>query len=249
MYYIKSPEMDYVDNCVRVDSIESENNLKDLDEQNTLDFMTRDEAEKEVEGLLEDMGFSVQGNTYRVFGLDVDTLKEQEMVKDMYGNEIEEEKNPQWSKEQEGYYFFGQQTFQGLPVYEYSAVPGNGYYENVDACPLQVFYSSQGMMKCKIENYYHMDVGEEKMIFAPFEKIVEAVEEKYSDIDANQLIVRKMKLMAVSQRQKDGSCRMLPVWICYLESIMDNGESETLYVMMPINAITGEEAVEMEGIS
>jgi len=133
MYYIKSPEMDYVDNCVRVDSIESENNLKDLDEQNTLDFMTRDEAEKEVEGLLEDMGFSVQGNTYRVFGLDVDILKEQEIVIDVDGNEIEEEKNPQWSKEQEGYYFFGHQTFQGLPVYEYSAVPGNGYYENVDA--------------------------------------------------------------------------------------------------------------------
>lgn len=247
LYFEKAPEAGYIENCIRIDSVDPTNNLAALDENRSLDFMTREQAGEKMESLLRDMGLSAEGNRYRIFGLDVETLKSQEIVVDMFGNETEEGKNPKWIKEQEGYYFLGEQTFQGLPVYGKAKVAAAGLYEEPGDSVLQIFYSGQGVVSCILNLYLDMKKGEEKISLAPFESVVKAVEEKYGGIEAGTLTVKKIKLMEIAKHQKDGTYVMLPVWMCYLESIMDNGERETLYLQMPVNAITGEEAVELEG--
>ena len=92
-----------------------------------------------------------------------------------------------------------------------------------------------------------MEENSEKVVLAPFERIVESIEDKYKDLDSNGLIVRKMKLMEFPKRQKDGTYQMIPVWVCFMDVITSDGERETLYLQMPINAITGEEEIAIEG--
>lgn len=237
----------YINNCVRVDTIEGENNIDILEKVADLEFMGKEQAKENVESFLNSMGLSTKGNQYTIFALDVETLKEQEKIIDKYGNDTNEGKNPEWTKEQEGYYFFGEQTFQGLPVWSKISVEDSGYFENIIELPIQIFYSEKGVRLCDLKNYYQMEENSEKVVLAPFERIVESIEDKYKDLDSNGLIVRKMKLMEFPKRQKDGTYQMIPVWVCFMDVIMSDGERETLYLQMPINAITGEEEIAIEG--
>lgn len=246
--YSKEPESSYVNNCVRLGKLDPAANQDMLDGEKELDFMGRKQAAEEVESKLGRMGLTTEGSLYHIFGLDIDTLKEQEEAFDMDGNVAREELNPEWTKDQETYYFFGEQTFQGLPVYAGEGISDTGFYEDMESFPIQVMYSQKGIIFCRLENCYQFTKGGDKMILAPFEEIVKAVEEKFEGLtDINELIVRKMKLVEFPKRQKDGVYQLMPVWICYMDVLGEDGEPQEWYQMMSVNAITGEEEISIEG--
>lgn len=244
-----SLEGEYVDNCVRVGALAAKNNIEALKKVDSLDFMDKTQAREEVESFLQNIGISAEENQYSIFALDTETLKEQEITEDMAGNYTEEGKNPEWTKDQEGYYFFGEQTFQGLPVWHKFTVSDWGYFENLEEMPIQIFYSTKGIRSCMLTHCYQIKREEEKITLAPFEKIIETIENKYKDLDTNGLIVRKIKLTEFPRHQKDGTFQMVPMWICFMDVITSDGERESGDKQMPINAITGEEEIAVEGDS
>lgn len=174
-------------------------------------------------------------------------MKEQEKLVCQDGGMDASEMNPAWDKSQEGYYFYMTQTFQGLPVYASTEV-NRGIWENPADSPLQVYYNSHGLTGIFLSNYFKMEKSDERIQLASFDKIVETIEEKYSDIiNTNKLTVKRMELLEFPLYKKDGNYQMMPVWMCYLQVTDKNGNNpETLYMQMPIFADTAKEAMEIE---
>lgn len=88
------------------------------------------------------------------------------------------------------------------------------------------------------------------MKLAPFEKVIEAVEEKFGNLDSSDtygLIVKKIKLMEFPEHQKDGTYQMVPIWMCYMDILDEDGGKWSWYKQMPVNAVTGEEEISIEG--
>lgn len=245
--YEKDLEMFYVSNCINFDTRGGVDNLAVYAETTNLEFMNQEAAKAEMEKDLSEMGIETDGNLCTVYALDLENLKEQEILAYQDENIEAKEMNPSWEKEQEGYYFFMNQTFQGLPVYSENGV-SSGVWDNPAESPLQVYYTEHGIYGCDIINYFQMEQGKDKVALVPFEKIIATLEEKYGNvINTNKLVVKRMELMEYPVYKKDGVYQMMPIWVCYLQTLDENGENpDTLYIKVPIHADTGEEALEIE---
>lgn len=245
--FTDDPEYLYIDNCIQSDRRGGADNLDAYSATNNLTFMDRNNAKKEVEQALLEMGIETDGNQCTAYAIDLESIKEQEKLLSQEGVIDASEMNPAWEKSQEGYYFYMTQTFQGLPVYASTEV-NRGIWENPAESPLQVYYNSHGLTGITLMNYFKMEKSDEKIHLASFDKIVDTVEEKYADIiNTSKLNVKRMELLEFPLYKKDGIYQMTPVWMCYLQATDKNGDNpETLYIQMPIYADTAKEAMEIE---
>lgn len=241
-------QIDYIHNSFSVDKNADEYNGNLYSKTSDLSFMGRTEAWNDLIESMKNIGIDLNNISKKeVYSLDVETLQKEEKNIDVEGNAVEEEKNPNWSKADEGYYYFLGQQFEGLPIYEEYRV-GMGE-EQIDTSPLIIYQTADGISYLYLSRWFSIQEQEEKYQLAPFEKIMDAIEEKYTGtVMTNPLKVEKATLYEYPVNVGDNAYTLVPVWICSLAEELPDAEGNTYinYFQIPINAVTGEEMPELE---
>lgn len=242
------PLFDYIQNCFFIDKYSDNYNEELYSRTSDLSFMSREEAWENLKNNMKEMNLDVSGIREKaVYSLDVDTLQKEETCIDLDGNVVEKEMNPNWTKEDEGYYYFLTQEFEGLPVYEeYGVGMGEG---QIDISPLVVYQTKDGICYYNISGCYTFQKQEGVYQLASFNTIMDTLEEKYTGtVNTNPLKVEKAVLYEYPIHEEGNTYTLFPVWICTLaeQGINDDKESYISYFRIPINAVTGEEMPELE---
>lgn len=243
-----SPQIDYIHNSFCVDKNATEYNANLFSETSDLSFVNRSEAWNNIENVMEQLGIEFSSVKKKgIYSLDVETLQREEECVDIDGNIVEEEKNPNWSKDDEGYYYFLGQQFHGLPIYEEYKV-GMGE-EQIETSPLTIYQTKDGISYFYLSRWFTIREQDETYQLAPFEDIMSVIEEKYTGtVMTNPLRVEKAVLYEYPVNMEDNSYTLVPVWICSLaqERPTVDGQTYVEYLRIPINAVTGEEMPELE---
>lgn len=239
--YYKSPQMNYIHNSFFADpSIDNYNEFLYSKESN-LDFMDRNSAWSEIVKTMNTLGVDMSSAVAQVtYSLDMETMREEENCKDLDGNEITEEKNPNWSQQDEGYYYYITQNYQGIPFYAGRTIEIDEEY----VAPLEIFQTEKEVIFVNLKRWFRVEKQEGMLEFMPFEKVMSTVEEKYSGtIHTNPLVVEKAKLYVFPIQTGEGVYTLTPVWVCTIvENHVDLGaDAYKSNIYMAVNAITGEE--------
>lgn len=244
--YYKIPDSDCIFTTFYTDENTEEYNADLYSLDSDLDFMPREEAWSQVIDCMEVLGIDLTDVVQRAtYSLDMETMEREEICIDVDGNIVESEMNQEWSKENEGYYYFIEQSNQGIPIYYINQFEG----EYVDRVKLRIFQTKNGIVGINFDGWYDVELGEEKLRFLPFEEIMNVIEKKYSGtIMTNPLTVKKATLYTFPMQTSESTYVLVPVWACTIEEeLADNqGGTYTQNIYMPINAITGEEMLKLE---
>lgn len=240
---------DYIYNSFCVDKNAEEYNADQYSKTSDLSFMSRTTAWDNLKDSMEEMNIDLSNVREKaVYSLDVATLQKEESCIDVEGKTAGEEKKPDWSEADEGYYYFLGQQFEGIPLYEEYAV-GTGEDLELETSPLEIYQTVDGISYFNISRWFSIQEQEEKYELASFEKIMNTLEEKYTGtVKTNPLTVEKAVLYEYPISMEDSTYMLLPVWVCTLAEEVPDVEGNTYisYFRVPINAVTGEEMPELE---
>lgn len=201
-----------------------------------LKFMTREESRQKVRETLDNMGFSTGDLIYQAYALDASTLcEESERVYEWGFTEGEVDFRTEWDESQEAYAFQMWQACQGLPVWTALISPVDVVDES--KAPVTGIYREDGYAVFHVTDILDFERSEEYDALLPFENIVQLISDKYSGlITEDKIIITEMRLCALTVRDGQGSCMIMPVWIC-TGKLEEGGNLE----QMVFNAVTGEE--------
>ncbi|MEH2945734.1 hypothetical protein [Sporofaciens sp. JLR.KK001] len=204
-----------------------------------LSFMSTDSARSEIEGMFDRMEVSLgEDPFFKHYALDYQTLAAQEYVMDMDGNIDRSQYKPEWTMEDEGYYFCIWQTYNGIKVHTpYSDMIKK--YADFNA-PVQVMISANGLEYLSLGRTFLIDPKESTEKLASLDAVADVVIKKYSMIltDATYTIDR-MELCYYPVEDSEGNYELKCVWI------MDITEEPTLTAtgrfQLMVDAVSGEE--------
>lgn len=201
-----------------------------------LGFMTREESRQKVEEVLDHAGFHPGDTVYQAYALDVDTLcEESERVYEWGFTEGDVDFRTEWDESQEAYAFQMWQVCQGLPVWTSLISPTDVADES--KAPISGIYRKDGFTAFHVTDVLDFEMAEEYDELLPFENIVHIISDKYSDlITEDKIVIKEMRLCALTNRDGQGNCAVMPVWICTGEL-----ESEGNLEQMTFDAVTGDE--------
>ena len=134
-------------NCVRLDPRDEKYNgdkfLKDTD----LDFMSREEALNVLLDKLELLGIQLGDIEFSCYGLEHNTLEEEEYAEDVEGQEDKSVYKDKWTKDDDCYYFVIRQKKNGIVEYhKYGGIMIN--YEDITLIaivPFRLLYLKEGL--------------------------------------------------------------------------------------------------------
>lgn len=241
--------VDYIYNSFCVDKNADEYNAEKYSKTSDLPFMSRTRAWGDLKDSMQKVNIDLSNAREKaVYSLDAATLQKEESCIDVEGNLVEEEKKPDWSEADEGYYYFFGQQVEGVPLYEEYTV-GRGEGIELETSPLKIYQTANGISYFNISRWFSIREQEERYKLASFEEIMNVLEEKYTGtVKTNSLTVKKAVLYECPINMEDNTYTLIPVWICSLAEEIPNMEGNTYisYFRIPINAITGEEMPELE---
>lgn len=248
VYYGKSPQIDYIYNSFFASADTEQYNADNFSQISDLHFKSRERAWENLREDLINAGFDLTfAQVKGCYSLDAATLQKEELCIDLDGSVIEEEQNPDWSKEDEGYYYYIGQQYAGLPIYESYKVENE--LESIETSPMRIFQTEEGLCEFAVDRWFLVECTEEKVELVSFEKIMKTIEEKYSGvINSNPLTVTQAKLYEYPVQTEKHTYTLIPVWICTLEETLEDVDGGTYisHIQIPINAVTGEEMSELE---
>ena len=223
-----------------VDTDSEEGNLEKYSTDTDLEFMSRQQAYEDIMTTLNELGVSVGECEYTCYALDVETLKQEESVIDSEGNQDAASLKPEWTKEDEGYYFAIRQKVQGIIEYHpYGNVFAKLSEENA---PIQVYYSKNGIERIVIEKVFTFTQGEKTINLQPFDTILETVAGRYNDIITDATY--QVKEGGLYYKTATFGKEMMPVWVFQIEEHTEDGEVYAINLV--VDAQTGKE-IPMEG--
>lgn len=214
-----------------------------------LDFISKEDAFERIKNDLQEMGMKREEIRIRqCYSLDAETMQDTENALATIQAIEEKEKKTSWNEQDEGYFVFIEQESQGLPVYTQTNIT-NFEYDQVMNSSIMLFYTADSYKHLEIDNWFDIKVSEEKYQLLPFEKIMETIDRKYKDVKTgDKITVTSCELYEYPQLIEAGSYQMLPIWICTItmEGYDSLGEEAEYRLFIPINAVTGEEILELE---
>ena len=201
-----------------------------------LDFMTRDEAKRKVQEILEKIGLFPGEFTCQAYALDAPTLcEESRRVYEWGFEEGDVDFRTEWGKEQEAYAFRIWQVCQGLPVW--TAEIGPLYVADGSKAPVTGIYRKDGLVSLTVTDILDFETTEEYEVLLPFRELVGKISENYQDgEDEGKVIIKEIRLCALIIGKEGGECTVAPVWICTGEQAEDGYP-----VQRTFDAVTGEE--------
>lgn len=149
----------------------------------------------------------------------------------------EEKRKGSWSQEDDAYFIYAWQEYEGIPVFvEYMSIARDFAFDTPDNAPILAIYSARGLESLNIGCIYAFENGGTQIRLQPFEEIAAVVEEKFENIlnDARYEVTRA-KLFERVYLNEEQKYEAEPVW--YFE-VVENDISKSVTL---INAETGKE--------
>lgn len=245
MYY-QYPDMKYIEQIFDISPYATIKNEFSL--ENELPGKSRQQAEEEVKDTLAQLGVKKDEVVVKEsYALDLETIKRKEQEYVGINAVAEEEKNPSWEAGDEGYYMFLEQKVQGLPIFTAGKVQ-DFELNGIGQSDVEVFDTGKGIKRLSVSNWFDVTFGEEVYQLLPFEEIMKTMNQRMEHIEGDgKMTVTECRLYEYPQLVNEKEYQLRPVWICTV-SISQKGEeavdADKIYI--PIDAVTGEEVLDME---
>ena len=236
--YRKNGLSKYLLNSFRLQSKDSRYNADKFSLDKEFEFSTREEAFNKIRKTLTDIGIEI-GSNYKAYSLDYKTMRDEEYVMDVNGNEDRSKYKPSWTEEDNAYYFVINQDYEKLPTYH----PYFNVFKSKEEsnAPIQVVYSKNGIEYLEIENAVNFSSKNSEVEVLPFENIIESINNKaFLNEDDRTFKVTKMELeymVDTYNGRKDGIYKVRPIWMADVEEV--NKEYKCEFPII-IDAATGE---------
>ena len=236
--YRKNGLSKYLLNSFRLQSKDSRYNADKFSLDKEFEFSTREEAFNKIRKTLTDIGIEI-GSNYKAYSLDYKTMRDEEYVMDVNGNEDRSKYKPSWTEEDNAYYFVINQDYEKLPTYH----PYFNVFKSKEEsnAPIQVVYSKNGIEYLEIENAVDFSSKNSEVEILPFENIIESINNKaFLNEDDRTFKVTKMELeymVDTYNGRKDGIYKVRPIWMADVEEV--NKEYKCEFPII-IDAATGE---------
>lgn len=236
--YRKNGLSKYLLNAFRLQSKDSRYNADKFSLDKEFEFSTREEAFNKIKKTLTDIGIEM-GSNYKAYSLDYKTMRDEEYVMDVNGNEDRSKYKPSWTEEDNAYYFVINQDYEKLPTYH----PYFNVFKSKEEsnAPIQVIYSKNGIEYLEIENVVDFSSKNSEVEILPFENIIESINNKaFLNEDDRTFKVTKMELeymVDTYNGRKDGIYKVKPIWMADVEEV--NKEYKCEFPII-IDAATGE---------
>lgn len=236
--YRKNGLSKYLLNSFRLQSKDSRYNADKFSLDKEFEFSTREEAFNKIRKTLTDIGIEI-GSNYKAYSLDYKTMRDEEYVMDVNGNEDRSKYKPSWTEEDNAYYFVINQDYEKLPTYH----PYFNVFKSKEEsnAPIQVVYSKNGIEYLEIENVVDFSSKNSEVEILPFENIIESINNKaFLNEDDRTFKVTKMELeymVDTYNGRKDGIYKVRPIWMADVEEV--NKEYKCEFPII-IDAATGE---------
>lgn len=245
--YMKEDPWKYMINAFNADTNSEQYNADCYSVSSDLDFMDREAAWKEVQQGIEALGIDAsQMDVLTIYSLDWQTMQREERCIDVNGNTVDEEKNPEWTQRDEGYYYYISQFWEGLPVATWASTE---IVQNIDAA-ISIYQTIDGFVDFNLESWWQIVPQDTERYLASIDTIMAVIEEKYTGtIHTNSLTVTDAKLCVLPLATgTENVFNLEPVWICTLEEQGEDADigSYVQYHYIPIHAVTAEELVALE---
>lgn len=229
---VNSSEAQYRLNCIVREDYDENYNGELYQQKEDLPFMSHDMAADQVREILKKYGITL-GELVNVYAMDYETMKEQEDTTGINGEENFFEGKAEWSQEDDTYYLFFHQMFQGFPVI-YQPYAGNGFADGEAA---NVMFDKDGIIEADIEGCFSWEISEEKEII-PVQKAAKTVQENYGGILEMKYQLEKVSLMLDIIPETEGTAKLCPVWYFQGKVISEGNQTDTA---ITIDAVSGKE--------
>ena len=237
-----TPKSRSIDKVVLDEEGASFNNME-VYKDKELPFARSEDVYEEVKCSLEQWGVLI-GEKHELFGLDYETMKEQEYVINEAGEYNAPLKKESWTEEDDCYYFQCAQEFHGIPIYYYGYGVLRGYHNIGPA--FKVKYDRDGFVEITIERPYDVqDTGKTVSIISA-EDAVDCLIRKFDNIImTDPVVVDKLSLQMLPQRTTPGSYDLIPVWIFEGKEYwtLDDGTEAVVSDKYMFDAETGKEII------
>lgn len=175
-------------------------------------FMSREDAFETVQKAMKEMGIETE-TSYIGYALDHETMQSQEHHEDMEGNPDLSQYKKQWTDEDDCYYFYINQTYKGLPLYnaqsEAFADP-----EEINA-PIRAVVSGEGIEWLNMGKVYTFSEERGGVSLADMDAVVKTAADQYNQLpgDATYEVTKAELYYYVDLSSGMGTYDVKPVWI------------------------------------
>ncbi len=204
-----------------------------------LSFMSTDSAWSELNEIFDRMEVSLGKEPFfKHYALDYQTLASQEYVMDMDGNIDRSQYKPEWTVEDEGYYFCIWQTYNGIKIHTpYSDMIKK--YADFNA-PVQVMLSANGLEYLSLGRTFLIDPKESIEELVSLDTVADVVIKKYSMILTDAIYtIDRMELCYYPVQDREGNYELKCVWI--ISFTEEPTLTATGRFQMMVDAVSGEE--------
>lgn len=207
-------------------------------QEQTFGYASPEQAFESIKDTVSQLGYRLEQYDFSCYALDYQTMQNQpleESLKPLEGSYS-------WSEEDNAYYFFAQQKYQGLPVYF-----GMADFPQDDESyrPIEGIYSADGIERLGLTDLYDFSKQEEQIQLLDFSIIAEKIAQKYGDIlTGAEYKVNRAKLYQTPVRGEDGTYDIKIAWLVVTTESGTDSELNQPYeyeVYSLIDAETGEE--------
>lgn len=206
-------------------------------EEMEVSFKSGEECIAELKPIIDEVGYHSEEYVFSCFPLNSRILEELEEKQFQEGYLEEEKRKGSWSQEDDAYFIYAWQEYEGIPVFvEYMSIARDFAFDTPDNAPILAIYSARGLESLNIGCIYAFENGGTQIRLQPFEEIAAVVEEKFENIlnDARYEVTRA-KLFERVYLNEEQKYEAEPVW--YFE-VVENDISKSVTL---VNAETGKE--------
>lgn len=234
------PYSDNVMSAFRVEKTEAFN-ADNYSQERNFDYMSSEDAFKCILDIVNKCGYELKETNYEYYALDAETMQQQEIVENKLDNNSSGEPRA-WSKEDDCYYFFTEQMYEGLPIYY-----GNHTFpdDGVTNKPVQAIYSSRGLESLRVNKVYSITEGGGSVSLLGFDELAGKIADKYGNLlTSSSYYVNRAKLYYMPVEASTEDYELRPVWLFEVHEKSTDSETGseyeiTLYTFL--DAQTGEE--------
>ena len=231
-FVFTSKEYEYCKNCIVTETFADVYNADQYQKLENLGFMNRQEAAETVRSVME--AFEIHlGDPVNVYVMDHETMEQQEDPTDVSGEYDPNIKKESWTEEDDTYYFYFQQEYDGIPMI-YNPYSGEGYEVGEETT---VMINASGITGALIMGCYTWEEKEEVPLIS-LEKAVDTFFRNYEGIVGVSYYVDQISLMLDILPGDDYTARLRPVWVFNAQM---TGEGYSYDSRIIIDAETGEE--------
>ena len=202
-------------------------------------FADRKEAEEACKQFLQETIGLGEIQHLKTYGFNYEQLQEYEAKKITDSQNMTTEAKPEddseymWSEEDDCYWMFYEQIFEGVPILSNQITRQDMLY--IPYCDIQMGYTKNGVEYASVGNHFKL-LSKEEVELLPLEQIVESLKNKFEMTFIGNKVITEMKLIYYplpTGRNADGlqECDMIPTWQFGIEeTIGDNTFMTRFYV-------------------